>query len=111
MEMARASRMHISRNSDRFPGSRNNDRLPWNTTFDLGFNTKLRLQEIINLKYVRTFYVLNAENLSGYSNNATQSNQFKAVQMLVTQRNASQQFNLVFVTYFKYNYGILSNYL
>jgi hypothetical protein len=45
-------------NSDRFPGeSRNNDRLPWSTTFDLGYNTKLRSLEIIN--YVPISNILN----------------------------------------------------
>jgi hypothetical protein len=65
--------------SDRFPGeSRNNDRLPWSTTFDLGVqhqitisgNNKLELRADI-------FNIFNAENLSGYSNNATQSNQIQ----------------------------------
>ncbi|SEA67162.1 TonB-dependent Receptor Plug Domain [Flavobacterium gillisiae] len=81
-------------NSDRFPGeSRNNDRLPWNTTFDLGVqhqitiagNNKIELRADI-------FNVLNAENLSGYSNNATQSNQIQggsSASGLFTQRNAS----------------------
>jgi outer membrane receptor protein involved in Fe transport len=81
-------------NSDRFPGeSRNNDRLPWSTTFDLGIqhqitiagNNKIELRADI-------FNVLNAENLSGYSNNATQSNQIQggsSASGLFTQRNAS----------------------
>ncbi|MBE0391525.1 TonB-dependent receptor [Flavobacterium sp. PL002] len=81
-------------NSDRFPGeSRNNDRLPWSTTFDLGVqhqitiagNNKIELRADI-------FNVLNAENLSGYSNNATQSNQIQggsSASGLFTQRNAS----------------------
>ncbi|SDX16059.1 TonB-dependent Receptor Plug Domain [Flavobacterium degerlachei] len=81
-------------NSDRFPGeSRNNDRLPWNTTFDLGVqhqitilgNNKIELRADI-------FNLLNAENLSGYSNNATQSNQIQggsSTSGLFTQRNAS----------------------
>jgi outer membrane receptor protein involved in Fe transport len=81
-------------NSDRFPGeSRNNDRLPWSTTFDLGLqhqitisgNNKLELRADI-------FNVFNAENLSGYSNNAKQSNQIQggsSASGLFTQRNAS----------------------
>jgi outer membrane receptor protein involved in Fe transport len=81
-------------NSDRFPGeSRNNDRLPWSTTFDLGVqhqitisgNNKLELRADI-------FNIFNAENLSGYSNNATQSNQIQggsSASGLFTQRNAS----------------------
>lgn len=81
-------------NSDRFPGeSRNNDRLPWSTTFDLGVqhqitisgNNKIELRADI-------FNLFNAENLSGYSNNATQSNQIQggsSASGLFTQRNAS----------------------
>jgi len=81
-------------NSDRFPGEgRNNDRLPWSTTFDLGVqhqfkitgNNKLELRADI-------FNIFNAENLSGYSNNATQSNQIQggsSASGLFTQRNAS----------------------
>jgi hypothetical protein len=81
-------------NSDRYPGeSRNNDRLPWNTTFDIGLqhqftiygNNKIELRADI-------FNVFNAENLSGYSNNATQSNQIQEGSVasgLFTQRNAS----------------------
>jgi outer membrane receptor for ferrienterochelin and colicin len=81
-------------NSDRFPGEgRNNDRLPWSTTFDLGLqhqitisgNNKVELRADI-------FNVFNAENLSGYSNNATQSNQIQggsSASGLFTQRNAS----------------------
>jgi hypothetical protein len=35
-------------NSDRFPGeSRNND-LPWNATFDLDYNIKLKYQQMAN---------------------------------------------------------------
>jgi outer membrane receptor for ferrienterochelin and colicin len=67
-------------NSDRFPGvSRNSDRLPWSNTFDVGvqylipFSTgksKLELRADV-------FNLFNAVNLSGYSNNATQSNQIQ----------------------------------
>lgn len=65
-------------NSDRFPGeSRNNDRLPWSNNFDLGVqydfpvgNSKLELRADI-------FNIFNIQNLSGYSNNATQSNQIQ----------------------------------
>ena len=81
-------------NSDRFPGeSRNNDRLPWNTTFDLGIQHQITIAG--NNKFeIRAdiFNVLNAENLSGYSNNATQSNQIQggsSASGLFTQRNAS----------------------
>jgi outer membrane receptor protein involved in Fe transport len=81
-------------NSDRFPGeSRNNDRLPWNTTFDLGIQHQITIAG--NNKFeIRAdiFNILNAENLSGYSNNATQSNQIQggsSASGLFTQRNAS----------------------
>lgn len=81
-------------NSDRFPGeSRNNDRLPWNTTFDLGVQHQFAIggDRKIELR-ADIFNVLNAENLSGYSNNATQSNQIQggsSASGLFTQRNAS----------------------
>jgi hypothetical protein len=66
-------------NSDREPGeSRNNDRLPWATTFDLGVQYTFRFGDDgsngLELR-ADVFNLLNAENLSGYSNNATQSNQ------------------------------------
>ena len=81
-------------NSDRFPGeSRNSDRLPWSTTFDVGVQHQFKISENTKIE-VRAdiFNVFNAENLSGYSNNATQSNQIQggsAASGLFTQRNAS----------------------
>lgn len=81
-------------NSDRFPGeSRNSDRLPWSTTFDVGLQHQFKISENTKIE-VRAdiFNVFNAENLSGYSNNATQSNQIQggsAASGLFTQRNAS----------------------
>jgi outer membrane receptor for ferrienterochelin and colicin len=76
-------------NSDRFPGeSRNSDRLPWSTTFDVGaqYNwARLALRADI-------FNVFNANNLSGYSNNATQSNQIQVGPKssgVIVQRNAA----------------------
>ena len=81
-------------NSDRFPGeSRNSDRLPWNTTFDLGVQHQFVIggDRKIELR-ADIFNLLNAENLSGYSNNATQSNQIQggsSASGLFTQRNAS----------------------
>jgi hypothetical protein len=78
--------------------------LPWSTTFDLGVqhqitisgNNKLELRADI-------FNIFNAENLSGYSNNATQSNQIQggsSASGLFTQRNASpDSFSLEFVIY------------
>ena len=80
-------------NSDRFPGeSRNNDRLPWSINIDLALqhqfnlvgNSKLELRADI-------FNVFDVKNLSGYSNNATQSNQIQGGSLasgLFVQRNA-----------------------
>lgn len=65
-------------NSDRFPGeSRNNDRLPWSNNFDLGIQYQIPLAG--NALEIRAdiFNVFNIQNLSGYSNNATQSNQIQ----------------------------------
>lgn len=68
-------------NSDRSPGeTRNNDRLPWSNTFDLslryqipfGKNTRSKLEISADV-----FNLFNAKNLSGFSNNATQSNQIQ----------------------------------
>ena len=65
-------------NSDRFPGEgRNSDRLPWSTTFDVSLRYALpvgggRVQVTADV-----FNVFNTENLSGYTNNATQSNQIQ----------------------------------
>lgn len=80
-------------NSDRFPGeSRNNDRLPWSNNFDLGIqyafgigNNNLEIRADI-------FNVFDVQNLSGYSNNATQSNQIQAgsrASGVLVRRNAS----------------------
>lgn len=81
-------------NSDRFPGeSRNNDRLPWTTTFDVGLQHQFKISENNKIELrADIFNVFNAENLSGYSNNATQSNQIQGgskASGLFTQRNAS----------------------
>ncbi|MEO0472282.1 MAG: TonB-dependent receptor [Bacteroidota bacterium] len=80
-------------NSDRYPGeSRNSDRLPWANTFDIGVQyeipagpNKIRLRADV-------FNVFNAANLSGYFNNATQSNQVQAgstASGVLVRRNAS----------------------
>jgi outer membrane receptor protein involved in Fe transport len=81
-------------NSDRSPGeSRNSDRLPWATTFDAGIQyqapfgngQKLELRADI-------FNIFNTQNLSGYANNATQSNQIQvgpAASGLLVRKNAS----------------------
>ncbi|MFH6959508.1 TonB-dependent receptor domain-containing protein [Flavobacterium aquidurense] len=81
-------------NSDRFPGeSRNSDRLPWSTTFDIGLQHQFKISENNKIELrADIFNVFNAENLSGYSNNATQSNQIQggsSASGLFTQRNAS----------------------
>ncbi len=65
-------------NSDRSPGERrNSDRLPWSKTLDLGlqyrppfFGRRFEVRADV-------FNVTNAVNLSGYSNNSTQSNQIQ----------------------------------
>lgn len=65
-------------NSDRWPGtSRNSDRLPWSVLVDLSiqYTQPIGTQELIIRADV--FNLLNTENLSGYSNNATQSNQIQ----------------------------------
>lgn len=67
-------------NSDRQPGeSRNSDRLPWSNTFDLSAFYKIPFaQQKQNIELgAYVFNIFNAENLSGYSNNATQSNQIQ----------------------------------
>lgn len=66
-------------NSDRQPGeSRNSDRLPWSKVFDLGlqYNLKLMHTGIFEIR-ADIFNIFNTQNLSGYSNNATQSNQIQ----------------------------------
>ncbi|HEX4966313.1 MAG TPA: TonB-dependent receptor [Thermoanaerobaculia bacterium] len=65
-------------NSDRYPGaSRNSDRLPWSYVFDLGAQYRLPLAgHDVELR-VDVFNLFNRTNLSGYSNNATQSNQIQ----------------------------------
>ncbi len=81
-------------NSDRYPGeSRNNDRLPWNASFDLGIQHKFNLNRnnTIELR-ADIFNLFDAKNLSGYSNNATQSNQIQAGSVasgLLVQKNSS----------------------
>ena len=81
-------------NSDRFPGeSRNSDRLPWRTTFDLGVQHQFKITATTKLEFrADIFNLFDAENLSGYSNNATQSNQIQggsSASGLFTKRNAS----------------------
>lgn len=80
-------------NSDRQPGeTRNSDRLPWSNTFDLGIQYDFDLGDSkLNVR-ADVFNLLNAVNLSGYSNNATQSNQIQvgpASSGLLVRRNAA----------------------
>ena len=78
-------------NSDRQPGeTRNSDRLPWNNTLDLAAEY-LFGKSGLTLR-ADVFNVFNAVNLSGYSNNATQSNQVQvgpASSGLIVRRNAA----------------------
>jgi hypothetical protein len=66
-------------NSDRQPGeTRNSDRLPWNKLFDLGLQYNLKLKHAGTFEIrADIFNIFNTQNLSGYSNNATQSNQIQ----------------------------------
>lgn len=65
-------------NSDRSPGeARNSDRLPWNALFDLGAQYEFGIDNGGFIVRADVFNLFNAENLSGYSNNATQSNQIQ----------------------------------
>ncbi|WP_223650830.1 TonB-dependent receptor [Hymenobacter psoromatis] len=81
-------------NADRYPGeSRNSDRLPWSKTFDVAAQYTLHLGEGTSRVELTAdvFNVLNTQNLSGYSNNATQSNQIQVgpAGSGIMQRNAS----------------------
>ena len=79
-------------NSDRQPGeSRNSDRLPWSKVFDLGFQYNIWIKETGRLELrADIFNIFNTQNLSGYSNNATQSNQIQigASSNGIVQKNA-----------------------
>lgn len=78
-------------NSDRYPGeARNSDRLPWSQTFDLGISYDFGIGSGRLVVRADIFNLFNAENLSGYSNNATQSNQIQtgsASSGLLVRRN------------------------
>ncbi|RSK41243.1 TonB-dependent receptor [Hymenobacter perfusus] len=81
-------------NADRFPGQgRNSDRLPWAETFDVGAQYTLAFgQKTSRLELTAdVFNVLNTQNLSGYANNATQSNQIQVgpPSAGIMKRNAS----------------------
>lgn len=66
-------------NSDRSPGeARNSDRLPWSNTFDLSLRYQIPFGKTNQLEIsADVFNLFNAKNLSGFSNNATQSNQIQ----------------------------------
>ena len=80
-------------NSDRQPGEeRNSDRLPWSETFDLAFQYELKFIGQNNFQIrADIFNLLNSNNLSGFSNNATQSNQIQVgpAGSGIVQRNAA----------------------
>ncbi|MDO7873182.1 TonB-dependent receptor [Hymenobacter sp. ASUV-10] len=81
-------------NADRYPGeARNSDRLPWSKTFDVGGQYTFRFgQKTSRLELTAdVFNVLNTQNLSGYANNATQSNQIQVgpAGSGIVRRNAS----------------------
>ncbi|NBC05247.1 MAG: TonB-dependent receptor, partial [Bacteroidetes bacterium] len=81
-------------NSDRSPGeSRNSDRLPWATTFDVGIQYQAPFGNEQKLEFrADIFNIFNTQNLSGYANNATQSNQIQvgpAASGLLVRKNAS----------------------
>jgi hypothetical protein len=76
-------------NSDRAPGiSRNSGRLPWASTVDLSFRYRPRLGDGRLEFSADVFNVFNEENLSGFANSATQSNQIQVAGQPFTQRNA-----------------------
>jgi len=66
-------------NSDRWPGApRNGERLPWSSLFDLGVQYRVGVGRGQHLELrADVFNLFNHPNLSGYSNNATQSNQIQ----------------------------------
>ena len=68
-------------NSDRWPGaSRNSDRLPWSTRFDLSVQYAWPVAAGRVVARADVFNVLNTKTLSGFANNATQSNQIQTGQ-------------------------------
>ncbi len=80
-------------NSDRQPDeARNSDRLPWSNTFDINTEYVIPIgKNAISLR-ADVFNLFNATNLSGYFNNATQSNQVQIGSVasgLLVRRNAA----------------------
>ncbi|MFY0673172.1 MAG: TonB-dependent receptor [Bacteroidia bacterium] len=94
-------------NSDRSPGeTRNSDRLPWSKTIDLSVQYAFDLKKK-NAFEIRAdiFNVLNTINLSGYSNNATQSNQIQigsGANGAFTAKNAAPPRQFQFVLRYKF---------
>lgn len=65
-------------NNDRSPGlGRNSDRLPWSTVFDLNLRYTLNIDDNRFELGADIYNLLNAENLSGFNANLTQSNQIQ----------------------------------
>jgi hypothetical protein len=76
-------------NSDRAPGfARNAGRLQWASTVDLSLRYHPRLGDGRLELSADVFNVLDEENLSGFANSATQSNQIQIAGQPFTQRNA-----------------------
>lgn len=77
-------------NNDRSPGlDRNSDRLPWTTTFDLNLRYRLNLSGNRFELGADIFNLMNAENLSGFNANLTQSNQIQVGATGIERRNVS----------------------
>jgi len=65
-------------NTDRWPGaSRNSGRLPWSKQVDLSLQYAIPVQGGRIVARADIFNVFNTENLTGFANNATQSNQIQ----------------------------------
>lgn len=76
-------------NSDRAPGvSRNSGRLPWSSTVDLSLKWQPPLGDGRLEVSADVFNVFNRENLSGFANSATQSNQIQVFGQPFVRRNA-----------------------
>lgn len=76
-------------NSDRAPGfDRNTGRLPWASTVDLSLRYQPRVWNGRLEFRADVFNVFNEENLSGFANSATQSNQIQVGGQPFVQRNA-----------------------
>lgn len=76
-------------NSDRAPGvSRNSGRLPWASTVDLGMQWQPQIGDGRLEFSADVFNLFNRENLSGFANSATQSNQIQVFGRPFTRRNA-----------------------